>query len=667
MKAIYFMFMFAGLSVSALGLNFEGNPAEDSVCLWNKLSWEKMYTRPDTAKLLSGKAFELSQEMLFDEGLVQSAKLLGIAHDVTSDLDSALYYYQYALNLTQQTGDLFQRASLLSNTGLVYLHKGDLVNSLKNFLEAKRHFEVIAPGSKELAHTANNIGIVYLRIKDFEKSLDFFTQAMPLFEVHNEMRGKGALLNNLSIIYSGTGKFNKAVSTLVESIELKTQIEDMLGLCISYNMMASLMLDADSLGEALKWLHKSEDLATSIDNRSTLISAYHLKHKVFARMGNYRDAILYARLALEYSIGLGTRRLEADSYFHMANLYQKTGDHKKAAYFFQRHIGLTDSLTSQVQLGKVYDMQLEYEMLKKNEEISLLLEQQKVLDLELDKQQLLIVKRNQQIIIVAGGLGLLLLLLYSRHRKYKHVHKLKMELAIVNSKEQQMKKVLQAEVDERKRIGEELHDGLGQILSLVKMNVTDQIDNLNDDQSKERNKFQSLLLLTDNAFNELRSISHNLSPLLLQEKGLAASINDLINRIRSSKKFNIELDITGLRKPFDPLIEHSIYRIIQELLSNIMRHAEAKNISLQFVCDSDEISIIVEDDGKGFDLNKNHEGMGLKNVFTRIDNLGGTMDIDSKPGRGTIISVSIPFKEIRTYAREKISGSNDSRRSPDNS
>lgn len=620
--------------------------AADSISVWNDLSWEQMYKNPELAITYSRQAYEVSHQINDHKGAVQSSKLIGIYHDVTGSLDSALYYYRYALDLSKKTNDTFSKAGLLSNIGLTYLHKGDLLNALSFFLEARTSFELIAPGSRELASTYNNIGLVYIRVEDYSKALTFFNRALPIYESISDTLGMGALLHNLADTYFRTGRLLEAVNTLIESIEIKKEINDLRGLCIAYNKLGVIKIETDSLDSALGWLGKAIALAKEIDNKDAIISSYHQKQKIFALQGNYKKAINYNRMALDMALETGARRREADSYTHFASLYRQINDFRNAYLYLQRSLELRESLSSQQHLGEVYDLLLGFEMQKKSDEIALLTQQQKVQMLEIENQELLLAKRNQQIFIVFGILCLLImfvLFIYFRHLKYKHVQELKSEVALLNYKEQQTKKVLDAESKERKRIGEELHDGLGQLLSLLKMNITDQIEHIRPEQTDHYKKLQSLHVLTDNAIDELRNASHNLSPVLLQTKGLSVSINDLVNRLRKSNKHEIELDINGLDVPMDSVIEHSVYRIIQELINNIIRHAEAKRISLQLVKNSEELSLFVEDDGKGFDTRNIQAGMGLNNLMTRVDNLGGTMDIDSMPGRGTIVSINIPF------------------------
>lgn len=642
--SIFLLFFITGFFNSN---NPDSNSLEslDSIEVWNDKSWSFMYKNTDSALYYAQQAEKLAQNYDDKKGLIQSIKLQGIAYDVTSQYDSALYYYKNALEFALNLKDTTQVASLYSNIGLTGMHQGDLRFALENFLKARKLFEIVLPYSNELASTFNNIGIIYLRLKNYSQALSYFNNALPIYIKHDNKIGQGAILTNIAEVYHAQGRLHDARNTLMESIELKQETDDIYGLSIAYNKMASMLLEKDSLDEASKWLEKTLHCASRIDNKNTVVSAYHMMQRIFRKKGQYNKAIRYNHLALDITLEMGAVRLEAASYKNFSDLYEKIGDYYNAYYYQQKYINLHDSLSSREKLGELYEMQLDYEMQKKSDEIDLLTEKQKVQQLEIDKQRLLLHQRTQLIIIIAGFLGLLLLSLYIRHLKYKHRQKMKMEVAILNQKEQQTKKVLQAEVKERKRIGEELHDGLGQYLSLIKLKITDYLDKVSPDENKLNSGLLSLKTIVDQALNELRNISHNLSPIFLQEKGLSSSLADLTNRIRNNCSCNIEIEITGLsNKKLSSEIEHTTYRIVQELLNNIIRHAHAENVFMQIVCNESELTLMIEDDGKGFDKEKVKHGMGLTNINTRVENMGGSFELDTMPERGTIISVSIPLK-----------------------
>ncbi len=223
----------------------------------------------------------------------------------------------------------------------------------------------------------------------------------------------------------------------------------------------------------------------------------------------------------------------------------------------------------------------------------------------------------------------------------KELQSSKDKLSIANEKLQNVLEI------ERSRISKELHDGLGQTLSYIKL----RLDPLRDDDIPVGEKNIIYDTLSDSltaAVNELKTISHGLKPRILELHGLIPALKLLVEQ--ASGKAGME----GIFESFDiPSLNHklstTIYRISQELINNIVKHSQAKNFSLQIFKDGETIKLIVDDDGIGFDKDKLYnapakklQGMGLINLSERVENLDGTLTIDSSPDNGTVTVVEFP-------------------------
>lgn len=206
------------------------------------------------------------------------------------------------------------------------------------------------------------------------------------------------------------------------------------------------------------------------------------------------------------------------------------------------------------------------------------------------------------------------------------------------------KATLDAQEKERKRIAESLHNGLGQILYGVKLTLTDLHLKTNDTwQEKHQQILQDTEKLLTEAINETRRMSHELIPSVLEDFGLKIAIEDICRQFKHV--LNITCSFTGLAtKKIDQYIEIAIYRMIQELVTNIIKHAAATQASIQIDAGL-VINVIVKDNGKGF-VNKtgNDDGIGLKTIQGNIKMLNGKLLIASAPGEGTTISIAIPNK-----------------------
>jgi signal transduction histidine kinase len=233
----------------------------------------------------------------------------------------------------------------------------------------------------------------------------------------------------------------------------------------------------------------------------------------------------------------------------------------------------------------------------------------------------------------------------------RQVQKARLQSALIDIRESRSRAAVEAELKERNRIGQELHDGLGQMLTIVKLNMgvlkkkTQQLD------SKNEELFDSAIISVDQAFKELRNISRNLGPGILSEMSLDNALQVLANQIKQSTQINIQMETMGLESIKDHILEITIYRSVQELVNNAIKHAFANDIHVQVITDDIQVSILVEDNGKGFNSEtlEKSSGLGLKNIRSRIENLGGNFFMDTRESRGCIFQIFIPLKKQKYY------------------
>ena len=162
---------------------------------------------------------------------------------------------------------------------------------------------------------------------------------------------------------------------------------------------------------------------------------------------------------------------------------------------------------------------------------------------------------------------------------------------------------------------------------------------------KELIAYKNIIDLIDKACIELRNISHNMLPTGMEQFGLIQSLQSIIKKINNSSKTNFNLDTYNLNERFNRELELSLYRITLELINNIIKHSGAKNATIQLIKNDDSITLMVVDDGVGFDSNKIKEGMGLHNIKSRVDVFNGKLTIDTQHERGSTFIIEIPIYE----------------------
>lgn len=211
-------------------------------------------------------------------------------------------------------------------------------------------------------------------------------------------------------------------------------------------------------------------------------------------------------------------------------------------------------------------------------------------------------------------------------------------------KQNEIKKALiLGEEIERKRIAQELHDGLGSLLSTLRLNAESIYSKNKNYTDKETQAYESIIKLIDVACEELRNISHNMMPVGIEEFGLIKQLVSIIRKINATETIQFYFHTYNFDHRLDKDLELSVYRICLELINNIIKHSNAKSSVIQLTRNDSQLILIVEDDGVGFDVKKQREGMGLISIYSRVDAFNGKITIDSNELGGTTTIIEIPL------------------------
>lgn len=217
--------------------------------------------------------------------------------------------------------------------------------------------------------------------------------------------------------------------------------------------------------------------------------------------------------------------------------------------------------------------------------------------------------------------------------------------SIKESKYAALNSLLEGQELERKRLAREIHDGIGPILSTVKMNLSSIESDVQNTNHHLEEKFRKSYQMIDEAADDLRSISHNLMPKVLSDFGLVDALETLCEKIDETKSVNVHYIHTGLTDRLDEVTELGLYRICQELINNSLKYAQAKKITLQLTKRESGIQLMYEDDGKGFYTDAVRHGIGLLNIDNRAKALTGLFTLDSQPGKGMTATIEIPLNQ----------------------
>lgn len=204
--------------------------------------------------------------------------------------------------------------------------------------------------------------------------------------------------------------------------------------------------------------------------------------------------------------------------------------------------------------------------------------------------------------------------------------------------------VIEGEDRERKRIAHELHDGLGQSLVAASMNLQSAKADIENLSPKRQKQFETGVTLLKEALSETRSIAHNLMPKVISDYGLLAALENLVKNFQKSTEIEFHFDHNCEELKLDNQAEINIYRIVQETVSNAVRHAQCSTVNIELQLKKNTLNLTIKDDGIGAKLDRGHEnkGLGLRSIKTRVSNLKGSIEIESKPQEGMETRITIP-------------------------
>lgn len=544
------------------------------------------------------------------------------------NFDSAIIEGDKALQMARKNTDSTSVAELKRTIGVANYFKGNYDVAAKNYYESIAILEG-KKDKKRLAPVYNDLAKLYRKTKDLDRSIENYNKASAIYTELKDTSGISMILNESGVVYEYREDYKEAINRYTASMKLAEAAGDSLSVSYSLSNIAGVYVIEKKyeLAEAnlLRALYIRQELK---DSFAMALTFSDLGVAMNAK-GDYPKAIKYLTLSNRVAERLKYPELQSNNYTELAAVAQKQGDFQKAFEFFTKRTALRDSLYDLEKTRQTKEMEAKYESAKKEQQI------------EAQKSRL----RLQTFLFIGiGGLILLsVLFANSQYKRYRLKKETQLQAEIMKQQEMAAKAVMEAEENERERIAKDLHDGVGQMMSAAKMNLSafeSEIHLTNDEQKKSLEK---IIQLVDESCKEVRTVSHIMMPNALLKNNLSVAINDFVNKL-SQKNLRVQVSTEGLDERLDSTIETVLYRVIQECVHNAIKHAGATTLDISLIRDRDGISGTIEDNGKGFDIadKDKYEGIGLKNIITRIGYLKGTVDFDSAPGRGTLIALHVP-------------------------
>ena len=519
--------------------------------------------------------------------------------------------------------------------GLAYSMINDWENAQLNYQNAITENEKIKDSSgTALAYL--DMAYIFSDVNDWQNATINLLRSAKYLSAGTDRRYQVTIYASLAEAYSRLHKLNDAKTYLIKSDSLVSLHEDASGNTFHAIAKGEYELAKGNYSEALTAETRALQFAREWGDSAFVAEAMENIARVFIAMNKYKDATDYLNMSNDISVKynyMPQRKLNLKQLFA---LYNETRQYEKASGVANQLFTISDSLASAQNNNRRIIMDAVFESGNKEKKIASL-EQEKELELLRLKQ------KNTFNYLLIAGVGILTIISLLSYRTYKQKQRLQQQRIRELEKDKQLVIVdamLKGQEEERTRLAKDLHDGLGGLLSGVKYSLSNMKDNLiitPDNMSV----FERSLDMLDTSIKELRRVAHNMMPEMLTKFGLDEALKEYCNSINTTKLLILKYQSLGMEHRLSQSTEIIIYRIVQELLNNILKHASASEAFVQVIKEENRLSVVVEDNGKGFDPNlpDNKIGAGLVNVRSRVEYLKGQLDVHAEPGKGTLINI----------------------------
>ena len=540
------------------------------------------------------------------------------------------------------------------------------------------------PGNKRiqlsLGATLINIGLVHFRNDDYATAVDYFLQAEQIYLKQNPASiDLAALYSNMSMAYSSLNKPEEGLAASKKGIDFARRNTDKQMLANALFTYGGNLVAAKKGNSGLAVLDSAKQLAKEVNNTNVVYMSDFMKAMYYYNNKLYEQAIenytvcLQAARANNFGVGIGSNYIniaacEAElkryaltaahldssakyldysepseakqQYFeNYAQAYRGMGKYDKAFAFKDSATAMKDSIYQRDNLRQMEFRQARYNYDAKQQEVNRLETEGKI-------QQLQIARKNTLNYILAGSALALIIISLLGYRNYRSKQKLQQQRIAELETEKQLtatEAVLKGEEQERTRLAKDLHDGLGGMLSGIKHSFNNMKGNLVM-TAENAQAFERSMDMLDSSIKEMRRVAHNMMPEALVKFGLDTALKDFCNDINQSGALKINYQSIGVENEMiDQTTAITIYRIVQELINNTIKHAAAATAIVQVTKTNGQLAVTVEDDGKGFDtvILQGAKGIGWTNIQSRVDFLKGKLDVQSGPDKGTSVHIEL--------------------------
>ncbi|MDW3196066.1 MAG: tetratricopeptide repeat protein [Cytophagales bacterium] len=559
----------------------------------------------------------------------------------STNFDSAILLTHEAKSISLENGWVEKAAYASLYNGVINFLRGDYEKAISSYQYAEKTFDSLN-NTSGLARTHNEMAVYFHKNGQLEKAIALLASSEKEAEDSDDLEALGTSLGNRAAFLTRQGKYEEAYPVFKRVFDIRVKQNDSVGLGYVYLDLAEYQLHKGNLPEAIRLVEESTKIREAIGDRNGVAINTVIKGENYFQTGNYKQAIPYFEQTIELASEIGYTDLIRFSYDMLQQSHIKLKNYEKAYESLSKNRVFSDSIFNVERSKALLEMETKYETEKKEKQIA----QQEVV---LTSQEAALLQNRILFIASVFALGLLLIILLLWQNKTRKKQQLTLQKEKLKSREAEINATISSQEKERSRYARDLHDGFGQMISILNMNLANLKSGAKPDERQQ--VFEASEKIIEDMYGELKNICFDLMPQTLIRGGLASALEEFIQRVNSSSEaLHVELNVFGLEERISEIQEISLFRISQEWINNILKYSDAKKITLQITKDEEEITLMIEDDGKGFNKNLllSGKGNGWKNLNTRTNLIQGHLELETQPERrGNTLIVNAPAEVSR--------------------
>lgn len=595
------------------------------------------YSRRDIAKARKYIADSYTLAATSKEPLLTAYSYLnhGMYYSAIGRADSCIYLVEKGRTIAVKENNIPFLIRAGVNLGRIYISAGKPEQALTHLYKTLELLEK-QPNIETMLKVRVNLTWAYLELKRYADCITAGRQTLKMIPDRFDYITP-YVCNNMAASYGALDKIDSARYFVMMGIPLAKKSGDFNILANAYYILGNIYSNSGEYDLAIAQFQAAKPYREKLGSYFFMVADLYVLSDLYYKKGDYQNGIKSGleglALARKYNLTLKFEGV----YQSLAKNYEGLKEYKQASHYYRLLALAKDSVYQNATANAIAEMQAKYETEIKDRKIETLNK-----DNELKAAT---IERNYFFI---GGLVALLALVFVvfylwRYRQQQQQKAIAQEQK-VRLREAQINAVIDSQERERKRFAADLHDGMGQLVAALQLNI--QSIKQNNDLEKRVSLVENSEHLLGEIQTEIRNIAFNLMPAILVKDGLIPAVQELARRINRASTLKVIVSVHDVNDRFADVTEVSVYRIIQELLSNIIKYSKATTITLSFTGHDREVVLTLEDDGEGYDLGKFQNSAfsnGWRTIQTRVNLIQGEIEFDTLPGRkGSTVIIQFP-------------------------